>query len=326
MTEQLRQTDKGLIALEEALIQELRRLRRMDSEDTYSAMEPSLKQQFKADYTKLVASLEASGDWSSLSLKSFEQDWIEDRMRVVRTLLTRKLPTVFLELSHEQHKQTRKSDFATDDHQASIELAILEEQVKLHHEEGQSIDQIVKDRAEFASRDLTAGHAQEKVTRKLAQSPDEIRRKLEGKSSGDGASSFASRDIASLNDTTTRKPNIAQSPDEIRRKLQEKQTDEPIRTTGASSFAARELSTSNPGVSARANTKAVAQSPEEIRRKLAERQSEGAAGKAVFGAKDIDPTPLPASHTPHKNTTEKPPAEKAAGKASFESRDLSDPK
>lgn len=321
----LKGIDRDLISMEETLLMELRRLERQPVEETYTAIEPGLKKELKISFNATVQKLEGSGDWSNLSLKSFEQEWIEDRLKVVRNLLIRKLPTAFLALSHEEHKQTRKSDFATDDHQASQELAILDEQVSLHHVEGQSIDQVLQDRAQFDSRELTHGHAKAKEKRVIAQSPDEIRRKLEGKSGQTGASSFASKDINSLNDTLTATPrkDIAKSPEEIRRKLSEKGGGA---SQGASSFAAKELSSTRSGGATPQKANTVAQSPDEIRRKLAERQAASpGSSKAVFGSKDVK-SATPSVELRKPPPPEKKPEPKPAGKAIFESKDLSDPK
>lgn len=316
MDELLKKIDRDLISLEEFLLLEIRRLRQQDTIETYSPIEPGLKKEMKISFNTTVKTLEGSGDWSNLSLKSFEQEWIEDRLKVVRNLLVRQLPTAFLALSHEEHKQTRKSDFTTDDHQASVELAILDEQVGLHHVEGQSIDQVLQDRAEFDSTELTHGHATAKERR--AQSSDDIRKKLEGKSGLSGTSSFASRDLRNLTDTIADMPkkNIARSPDEIRRKLQEKGASV---SQGASLFAAKDLSSSKHTPIVKPSGK-VAQSPDEIRRKLAERQASqsSATSKAVFGSKDVSRAAAP---TPQKSAAEPKPA----GKATFESKDLSGP-
>ena len=324
MDDFLKGIDQNLINLEETLLMELRRLRKQPTEEVYTPIEPTLKKELKINFNATVQTLEGSGDWGNLSLKSFEQEWIEDRLKVVRNLLVRKLPTAFLALSHEEHKQTRKSDFATDDHQASQELAILDEQVGLHHVEGQTIDQIIKDRAQFDSRELTHGHATAKVKREIAQSPEEIRRKLEGKSGSSGASSFSARDIDSLNDTMSGIPrkNIARSPEEIRRKLQEKGA---AASRGASSFAAKDLTSSNPRPEPIASKPAadIAQNPEEIKRKLAERKASG--GKAVFGSKDIQSAAPPPVVNKKSDSEKKNPDPKPGGKAIFESRDLSDP-
>jgi len=238
MDEKLKNVDQSLIYPENTLLAELRRLRKLGSDEVYSAIEPNLHEEIKDIYRGLLAEIEATGDWSNLSIKSYEQEWIEGRMKVVRNLLVRKLPTVFLTLSHNEHKATNDSEFGTEDHYAAPELAILDEQVAMHHVDGRTIEDIAKEKAEFSSRELSRGHEQEKVRGPIAQSPEEI-----------------------------------------------------------------------------------AQSPEEIRRKLAERQGAGSAGKATFGAKDIEPIPQKAP-PPKKEE----PKEKPAGPARFEARDLSDPK
>ena len=158
-------------------------------------------------------------------------------MLVAKNLLNRRIPTAFLEVSHQEVKQSRrvleilvirartaagrKTDKSTTcpaernrlnitpeeerrysgenlylDNgvfSASRELAILNQQVAQHHEEDQSIEDVIKARSEFKSRELTRGHAEAKKSRNIAQSPDEIRQKLDGQTSAEGTSSFTAK-------------------------------------------------------------------------------------------------------------------------------------
>lgn len=343
MDENLKQVDENLIDLENLLLAELQRLRMLDLESDYSDIEPGIKEEMKNVYRQLVAEIEGDrSDWSNLSLKSFEQEWIEGRMRIVRNLLVRKLPTVFLTISQNQYRAEADKEFETDDHYAAPWLAILDEVVAMHVVDGRSIDEIVKERAQFSSRDLA--HEQEKAGSRLAQSPDEIRRKLQGKISGAGASQFLAKDLSNAVNPSTKaipvKPgepkDIAQSPEAIRRKLAERQAD--ASSSGKASFGAKDLSNpaapSSPPPPPRRKVeekpKEIAQSPEEIRRKLAERQASGSSsgGKASFGAKDIESVNERFSQPPmpKKAPEKEEPEEKPAGPARFEARDLSDPK
>ena len=286
----------------------------------------------KEYYRKLVAELEGdSKDWSNLSLKSFEQEWVEGRMKIVRNLLVRKLPTVFLTISENQNRAQGDSEFGTEAHYGAPWLAILDEVVAMHVVDGRTIEEIAKERAQFSSRDLD--HEQEKLRERRAQSPDEIRNKLKGKMSGSGASQFAARELSNtVGPATNAQPvkpakpkEIAHSPEEIRRKLAERQAAQSG-GAGKASFGAKDLSsTIAPSTTVapvrKEPPKEIAQSPEEIRRKLAERQGAGAAGKATFGAKDIEPIPQKAPPS-----SKEEPKEKPAGPARFEARDLSDPK
>lgn len=329
MNEALQKIDTDLIELEERLLVELSRLRKLGSKDTYSEIEPALKSELKVIYSALVEALAATADTKELTLKSDEQLWIEDRMRVVRNLLVSKLPTAFLSLSHAEHRHHKREPGESEKHTASRELAILSEQVSQHVREGRSIEDIAKERAQFDSKELSSGHAQD-TKRDIAQSPDEIRKKLAGKSGGQGPSSFAAKDLASNNLTTPelaaagKSADIAQTPEAIKAKLAGKASSQ-----GPSTFAAKDLSSNNPtppqsGSASFNPTKKsdadIAQTPEAIRQKLAERQQEGSVGKASFGAKDIQSVEDKIALTEEKR--KKP--EKPTGKAVFNSRDLSD--
>jgi hypothetical protein len=178
----------------------------------------------KLTYGALLESLQATGNWSNLSLKSEEQEWIEDRMRIVRNLLVRKLPTAFLSASHQEHKATSSSEFGTDAHYASELLVILDEQVARHQVDGRTIEQVMQERAEFNSKELSKGHAQDS-RREIAKSPDEIRNKLKGSTGSGGPSKFESRDLGGSTSrsaipqkpASTGNAGIAQSPDDIRK-------------------------------------------------------------------------------------------------------------
>lgn len=198
MSELLGKIDKDLIDLEERLLLELGRLRKLDLSQTYTEIDPNLKSELKHIYSALVDALESTVSTKNLSLKSNEQIWIEDRMRAVRNLLVNKLPSAFLKLSHNEHMRYRPEPHESARHAASREIAILSEQVLLHVRDGQSIAEIIKDRAEFASYDLSRGHAQELAPpdRKIAQTPDEIRRKLaERQAQPSGKATFEARDL-----------------------------------------------------------------------------------------------------------------------------------
>ena len=194
---------------------------------------------------------------------------------------------------------------------ASRELAILSEQMMLHHEEGQSVEQIVKERASFRSRDLSGAPVMEKA--RVAQTPEEIRKKLEGKSGSRGASTFASRDIEPQYQSDPPKPPekrgpIAQTPEEIRKKLQNRQA---AAGSGKASFGSKDI-TPLPGSSPFVKSEEPARNPE----------PEKPAGKAVFGSRDITPE---SEKFPNRQK-EKQEETRPAGKATFQARDLQDDK
>ncbi len=317
MEDWLTPIDQDLIDLEDTLLGELRRLRKTESDDLYVNIEPALHNTLKRNYTGLLKKLEGSGDWGNLSLKSYEQEWVEGRMKVVRNLLVRELPNAFLDLSHNEHKASKDSEFGTQAHTAAPELAILDQQVAMHHIDGRTIEEIVKEKAEFTSKDLAKGHEQEKVRGPIAQSPDEIRKKLAGKR-GQGSSSFESKELSNTigpNNPTpvapVRKKEIAQSPEEIRRKLAERQS----AAAGKASFGAKDIASVSDTFKPAASTE----------KKVSNDQpATPTAGKAVFGAKDIEPE---ATRTIRQASASKTPEKKEPkGPALFEAKDLSDPK
>ena len=328
MSENLKRIDQDLIELEDRLLAELRRLRKLDSAEVYSHIDPALHEGLKLNYGALLESLQATGDWSNLSLKSEEQEWIEDRMRIVRNLLVRKLPTAFLSASHQEHKATSSSEFGTDAHYASELLVILDEQVARHQVDGRTIEQVMQERAEFNSKELSKGHAQDS-RRQIAQSPDEIRNKLKGSTGSGGPSRFESRDLGGSTSrsaipqkpASTGNAGIAQSPEDIRKKLQGSKG-----SGGPSTFTSRDLGGSTPEAAAprkpapEPEKSRIAQSPEEIRHKLAERQT-SSTGKAVFGSRDIEPIP---DKFPAATKKKEEPPKPRTGPAVFESKDLSD--
>jgi hypothetical protein len=317
-SELLKTVDKDLIEMEETLLNELDRLRKLDSSEDYSEIEAASKTQFKQVYSRLLAALENSGDWSNLSLKTQEHEVIEDRMRVVRNILVRKLPTAFLAASHLENKMVTSGQSDTDKHFASKELAIFNEQVSMHHVDGRTIKDVLKERAQFDSKDLSQGYEQEKTGSKRAQSADDIRKKLEGVKGGGGPSIFGSRELSGSAPPIPSKPvfqaaksGLAQKPQDIKREVAERQT-EKTGGAGKAIFGATDIEN--------VSDKPLNKKPEEPVKKT---PSAPAAGKAVFGSKDIEPVRAAEPKKTQELVDEKP--ESAAGKASFLSKDLSDP-
>lgn len=87
-------------------------------------------------------------------------------------------------------------------HFAARVLLLLDQQLRCHHDDGQSIDQVMNRPASFDAKDLTRTAAPPISKRKVAQSPEEIRRKLAAKgASPQGKASFGSKDIEPLQPT-----------------------------------------------------------------------------------------------------------------------------
>lgn len=296
MSDALKRIDTDLTASEQRLLDELRRLRKLGSDETYSKLERDVKLELDLTLDALSEALAHSGA-SQLSLETNEHESTRERIAVARSILRRKVPTAFLATSHDEAKIFRK-DKEQPDHPAK-ELALLDEQLRLHHIDGKSINEIVQSRAQFDARELTHGHLEAKSRRNIAQSPEEIRRKLaESGTTTTGSSTFAAKELTgavpqpatpappSTRRSSNQQTQIAQSPDEIRLKLAERQKD-------------------------------------------ASKQAASGSSKAVFGARDIDHVqPLPQKPRDKDAGGEKvkaPPVE-PGGKAIFEARDLSKPK
>ncbi len=240
----------------------------------------------------------------------------------------------------EQDKPTKKVGVYLDSvYSASNHLAALASRFQSEGDEKEMMNAAATGKAVFLSKELSAGAVTAKVVNpedKKAQSPDEIRKKLAGASRASGTSRFESRDLSA---TSTQampvKEELAQSPEAIRKKLERKGS----RTSGVSSFQAKELSQTippmaeppvKPVIKKRTPTdrKDVAQTPEEIRKKLQNRHAEpSSTGKASFGAKDIEPLGpqdvAPPRHPKKSESASPAPEEIPKGKAVFESKDLS---
>jgi len=240
----------------------------------------------------------------------------------------------------EQNKPAKKVGVYLDNvYGAAHHLAALASRFQAEGDEKEMMNAAATGKAVFLSKELSAGavKANEGTPEdKKAQSPDEIRKKLAGASRASGASRFESRDLsATSTQALAIKEGLAQSPEAIRKKLERA----GARTSGVSSFQAKELSqtmppmaepTVKPAVKKKIATesKNVAQTPAEIRKKLKSRNAEPApAGKASFGAKDIEPLGPQEVSPPRYPRKNEPaptaPTETPKGKAVFESKDLS---
>jgi hypothetical protein len=218
---------------------------------------------------------------------------------------------------------------------ASRELAMLSNRMFVSHPTESQLEpaekkvEHPKGKASFESRDLSRSApppVQEK--NKIAQTPDEIRTKLESKQAKPNAvSTFESKELTqtiSTNDpvhpikekftsaaiTSERKEtdsgqSIAQSPEAIRRKLAARQR--PT-VTGRATFGSKDIDHAMPAMEKTDSASGPAALPK---------------GKAIFGSKDIDRA-MPAS----KKSVSEPipePTPLPKGKAIFESKDLSKP-
>jgi hypothetical protein len=217
---------------------------------------------------------------------------------------------------------------------ASRHLAALAGRFQTVGDDKDMMNAAASGRAVFESRELSAGALEALeggAAEAKAQSPEEIRRKLEqSERQSGGTSTFESRELSSTTPGPVSRENVAKTPDAIRKKLE----DAGPRTGGTSTFESRELSATLPPMASNSvrpvaekkppRKQDVAQTPEEIRRKLEARQGDsGATGRASFGSKDIKPAGPQDVPKPRKPKEE--PVKRPSGKAVFESKDLSSP-
>lgn len=220
---------------------------------------------------------------------------------------------------------------------ASRELAALANVFNLPESQKQLLQEshekkmraVISGKAQFESKDLSAQAEEPTDGKAIAQTPEQIRKKLaERDNSSAGASSFESRDLSS-EAPPTRDKEIAQTPDQIRRKLAERSSSQ----TSKASFSSRDIS----------HEEAVATAPTQTQKTLtateiaaerkaaleAEKASQPTTGKASFISKDIDPVvPQEVPRKPLKKieqASSSTPSPAPSGKAVFESKDLSSP-
>lgn len=379
MSQLLRKIEADLSELEETLLAELRRLRKTAGDEVYADLSDDVAMQVRLTADSLKDVLNSSGDASNLSLKTEQHENLEARIGVLSQLLSKKIPAVFIETSHQEVKasrqqltakvaasrserkadpenkkpglfkrifsreetsgeQARNPDHVTQEEQnkfeadqgykdsgvfsASRELAILCEQVRLHVDEGQSIEKVAQERAKFRSKDLSSDPPEFKD---IAQSPEAIRKKLQNRGAAPSgkSSTFVAKDIQPVADPEPprKREKKAQSPEEIRRKLEARKSEDSA-GAGKAVFGAKDLSNAPPPVM-----------PDPVKREPARKEPEPApeptTGKAVFGSKDIEPEFErfdQARARREAREAEKKEAARKSGKATFKSKDLDDPK
>ena len=362
MTGLLDQLDVALEEVEGQLLEEFHRMRKTITGEPYSPIDKGVKSALDDVIIDLWNRLENSGDAHEWSIRTERHDEIAFRMIVVKKLLDAKVPTAFLEESHDEAEEYRRKHKVAVKHaatepdpepvkekkglfgfrkkstsvdvkpkaepkkvevyaegsvySAAQELASISRRFSTGGDEREMMNKVAAGgKAKFESRELSA-----KALAELDAEQGKKKRNVTGQYSG--PSSFESRDLSSTPPVAREEPagnKIARSPDEIRRKLEQAKS-RSSGSTGASKFAAKDLSSSiSPTEAVPAVKEKRAQSPEEIRRKLQARSNQS-AGKASFAAKDIESESERAS----ARQADEKPATKPGGRAVFESKDLSD--
>ena len=225
----------------------------------------------KPQIRELLDQLDNSGDISNLSLRTNEHENLSIRLQIGLELLERNIPNAFLDSSRKEIQALQRTTSEQEDkrrigiylgsvYAAAAELAVLSEYVRQHHNEGQSIDEVIQGRAQFDAKDLTHGHAQAKEGRNTAQSAEEIRRKLVQKgSSSAGTSSFAAKEL-----TSTITPANAPPPVQPKREI--------AQSAGKAVFGSKDISHASEAPS---------------KPKVAEPEKPKPARRAMFESKDL---------------------------------------
>ena len=158
--------------LEDQLLTDLQRLRKLSLETPYAVLDTRVQGELQRALDAVRSTMESAGDFTQLRLETDHHDQIRDRMRVLDSLLTRKIPTVFIEDCFQAARAHRIKPDAP--HFAARVLLLLDQQLRRHHDDGQSIDQVMNRRASFDAKDLTRTAAPPISKRKVAQSPEKF--------------------------------------------------------------------------------------------------------------------------------------------------------
>jgi len=364
MTELLDIIDNSLQEVEEQLLQEFSRIRNSLSETRFEPIDTGIKNALGEVVSGLRSKLEHSGDKNDLQLQTERHEVLFSRISVIRQLLNAKIPTAYLQEIHQDVATSRKqlerkvvasrsteassiteepskqggffnslkNMFATD----KSEQETKRNRIKITEQEQKQFEdvEVYLDNGIYsASRELAMLSSLVSEKTPVADNPES--KKTPSPAAGPkGKAQFTSRDLTKGKAEALPDPlpsgQVAQTPDEIRRKLDARNSSK----SGASTFEARDIKhampASNPSASVQRTIKKettpeeIARTPEAIRQKLAERQ-QPSTGKASFGSKDIEPEVRPDPFRKPQAPKAPEPEPLPAGKAVFESRDLSKP-
>jgi len=344
MTVNLAEVDEKLTEVEELLLADIRRVRKMELEETYVTLDGSSHKALKGNTARLKHALEHSGDSHNLSLQTDEHEVLAARIKILTILLIRDLPTGYVHEAHElavedrkrfetnvaakrkqPAKPTAQTTTAKPGFMGSLKGLLKNKETPIE----QSRNRLNVSEVETEELDQEAGYLDKGIfsaSRELAILADLVetnRHRPPPPPLPRDRASFSARDLSKAPSKTENK--LAQTPEDIRRKLQERSA---TTQAGPSQFQAKDLSTTqvNPsGPVSKSKSEEIARSPEEIRKKLAER-GDSAAGKASFASKDIHseqpPTPTPTAPKFEDAETDTTNQRPAAGRASFTSKDI----
>lgn len=175
---------------------------------------------------------------------------------------------------------------------ASRELAALANVFSLPQDTQEKIQKEhirrVEGKAQFESRDLSQQAATAKPDRSIAQTPEDIRRKLAERQGGTaGKASFGSRDLAhaSAKEAPPKKPNAMEAAAARRAEIEAEKARQP--TTGKASFLAKDIEPIQPHEVRR--RPGFGSSEQQTENKKAESEKPR-SGKAVFESRDLSET------------------------------------
>lgn len=144
----------------------------------------------------------------------------------------------------EKTEQERIGVYLDNVYAASQHLEVLAGRFQTAGNPREMMNAVVSGKAVFDSKELSARTpevTESKSSDTKAQSPDEIRRKLEGSNTQSGGTSrFDSHELSSTAPGPVRqKKDVAQTPDDIRKKLEARQEDSS--SSGKASFGAKDV-------------------------------------------------------------------------------------
>ncbi|MEX2488092.1 MAG: hypothetical protein WD356_01035 [Pseudomonadales bacterium] len=325
MSDFLDNIDATLEEIEEQLLSALDRFRHKYADSDYCTLDLESKETLQHAIDELDHNLEHSGDEKRLELRTERHEVIHARIVTVRHILNSEIPVACL---HQAHREL-------EDSRDRLENRVLARRKKLEPhvtmtERRQQSDSL----KELFNRDV----GERELDRNQYLVTEQEERDLEDVDEFlDSGIYSASRELAMLANLIHRGATNKARPEQPKGRavFEAKDLTSSLPHGNNVKSASKPTPETEPEPKKRSTETAdksdIARTPEEIRRKLEERKYQS-AGKASFGAKDIEPE-QPREYYGRQRETEKEEEEKEnredkgehshSGKAVFESRDLS---
>lgn len=320
MTDVLDKIDASLEEVEEQLLAELHRLRADAARERHVQVDPGVANALSEVVDDLYAELQNSGR-QELSLLTERHDVLYSRIAVLRHIARAHVPVTYLARAEDGVAERRRA----------LEDRVLARRRKQDPEVSRATE--ARKGGFLSSLRGLFDHrpSEQEIERNAIKVTKQEENQLgEEQAYLDNGIFSASRELAMIV-SLMRGGTLDKPPEE-----EEDTTDAPRPAAGRAIFESRDLSTrpSQSGEAPRPRPRPaplpemadreIAQSPEEIRRKLEARRGQ-AAGKASFETRDLS-TPVAPQDPPRRRTVDTPEKETAqtppSGKAIFHSRDI----